>query len=71
MGRHRVWRLMAKMDLEAICKRPGTSQPHPKHPVFLYFLRKMVIDRPSQDWCANIIFVLDKNGFRYLVAIMD
>ena len=29
VGRHRVRRLMAKMGLEAIYKRPRTSQPHP------------------------------------------
>ena len=48
VGRHRVRRLMAKMGLEAIYKRPGTSQPHPQHPVFPYLLRKLHIDRPNQ-----------------------
>ena len=33
-GRHRIRRLMAKMGLEAIYKRPRTSQPHPPHPVY-------------------------------------
>lgn len=42
VGRHRVRRLMAKMGLEAIYKRPRTSQPHPQHPIFTYLLRKMV-----------------------------
>ena len=71
VGRHRVRRLMAKMGLEAIYKRPRTSQPHPQHPVYQYLLRKMVIDRPNQVWCADITFVPVKNGFLYLVAIMD
>mgnify|MGYP000385927669 FL=1 len=71
VGRHRVRRLMAKMGLEAIYKRPKTSQPHPQHPVFPYLLRKMQIDRPNQVWCADITFVPVKNGFLYLVAIMD
>ena len=48
VGRHRVRRLMAKMGLEAIYKRPRTSLPHPQHPVFPYLLRKMQIDRPNQ-----------------------
>lgn len=69
--RHRVRRLMAKMGLEAIYKRPRTSQPHPQHPVYPYLLRKMVIDRPNQVWCADITFMPVKNGFLYLVAIMD
>lgn len=48
VGRHRVRRLMAKMGLETIYKRPRTSRPHPQHPVYPYLLRKMVIDRPNQ-----------------------
>ncbi len=71
VGRHRVRRLMAKMGLEAIYKRPRTSQPHPQHPVFPYLLRKMQIDRPNQVWSADITFVPVRNGFLYLVAIMD
>ncbi|MEL6432654.1 MAG: IS3 family transposase [Pseudomonadota bacterium] len=71
VGRHRVRRLMAKMGLEAIYKRPRTSQPHPQHPVYPYLLRKMQIDRPNQVWCADITFVPVRNGFLYLVAIMD
>ena len=70
-GRHRIRRLMAKMGLEAIYKRPRTSQPHPQHPVYPYLLRKMVIDRPNQVWCADITFIPVKRGFLYLVAIMD
>ena len=71
VGRHRVRRLMAKMGLEAIYKRPRTSQPHPQHPVFPYLLRKMQIDRPNQAWYTDITFVPVRNGFLYLVAIMD
>ena len=71
VGRHRVRRLMAKMGLEAIYKRLRTSQPHPQHPVYPYLLRKMQIDRPNQVWCADITFVPVRNGFLYLVAIMD
>ena len=41
-------RLMAQMGLEAIYKRPRTSQPHPQHPVFPYLLRKLHIDRTNQ-----------------------
>ena len=52
-------------------KRRRTSQPHPQHPVFPYFPRKMQIDRPNQVWCADITFVPVRTGFLYLVAIMD
>lgn len=71
VGRHRVRRLMAKMGLEAIYKRPRTSQRHPQHPVYPYLLRKMQIDRPNQVWCADITYIPMRRGFLYLVAIMD
>lgn len=71
VGRHRVKRLLARMGLETIYKRPRTSQPHPQHPVFPYLLRKMQIDQSNQVWCADITFVPVRNGFLYLVAIMD
>ena len=70
-GRHRVRRLMAKMGLEAIYKRPRTSQPHPQNKVYPYLLRGMTINRPSQVWCSDITFIPVKHGFLYLVAIMD
>lgn len=71
VGRHRVRRLMAKMGLEAIYKRPNTSKAHPQHPIYPYLLRKMEIDRPNQVWCSDITFIPVKHGFLYLVAIMD
>ncbi len=71
VGRHRVRRLMVKTGLEAIYKQPRTSQPHPQHPVFPYLPGKMKVDRPNQVWRADITFVPVRNGFLYLVAIMD
>jgi len=71
VGRHRTRRLMAKMGLEAIYKRPRTSQRHPRHPVYPYLLRRMVIERPNQVWCADITYIPMPKGFLYLVAIMD
>ena len=41
VGRHRVRRLMVRMGLEAIYKRPRTRQPHPQHPVYPDLLRNM------------------------------
>lgn len=70
-GRHRIRRLMRMMGLEAIYKRPRTSQPHASHPVYPYLLKDMTIDRPNQVWCADITFIPVRGGFLYLVAIMD
>lgn len=70
-GRHRVRRLMAKMGLEAIYRRPNTSRPHPQHPIYPYLLRNVEITRPKQAWCSDITFIPVQGGFLYLVAIMD
>ena len=71
VGRHRVQRLMAKMGLEAIYRRPNTSLPHPQHPVYPYLPRNMAITQPNQVWCSDITFIPVRGGFLYLVAIMD
>lgn len=70
-GRHRVRRLMRIMGLQAIYKRPNTSKKHPQHPVYPYLLRNLPITRPNQVWCSDITYIPVKNGFLYLVAIMD
>ena len=71
VGRHRVRRLMRLMGLEAVYKRPRTSQPHPTHRVYPYLLKGMIIDHPNQVWCADITYIPVRRGFLYLVAIMD
>ena len=55
VGRKRIRRLMAKMGLAPIYQRPRTTVPNPEHQIFPYLLREMVIDRPNQVWCADII----------------
>ncbi len=71
VGRHRVRRLMRLMGLEAIYQAPRTSDPHPAHRVYPYLLKRMMIDRPNQVWCADITYIPVQRGFLYLVAIMD
>ena len=59
------------MGLQAIYKGPNTSKKHPQHRIYPYLLRKLAITRPNQVWCSDITYILVKNGFLYLVAIMD
>jgi len=59
------------MGLESVAPKPGTSQPHPEHPVFPYLLRNLVICRPDQVWAADITYTPMAHGFAYLVAIID
>jgi len=83
-GRHRVRRMMnimpcarqamqsiAERGLQAIYKGPNTSKKHPQHRIYPYLLRKLAITRPNQVWCSDITYIPVKNGFLYLVAIMD
>ena len=71
INRKRVRRLMRVMGLEAIYQKPNTSQGHPDHKVYPYLLRGLIIDRPSQVWCADITYIPMARGFVYLVAVMD
>ncbi len=71
VGRKRIRRLMAKMGLAAVYRRPRTSVPHPEHRIYPYLLRGLTIDRPDHVWCADITYIPMRRGFLYLVAIMD
>ncbi len=59
------------MGLQTIYKGPNTSKKHPQHRIYPYLLRKLAITRPNQVWCSDITYIPVKNGFLYLVAIMD
>ena len=67
-GRHRVRRLMRLMRLVPIYQEPNTSNKHPQHKIWPYLLRKRVIDRPNQVWCADITYIPMQRGFLHLVC---
>jgi putative transposase len=71
VGRKRIRRLMAKMGLEPIYRRPRTTIPQPGHRIYPYLLRQMEIERANQVWCADITYIPMRRGFLYLVAVMD
>ena len=57
VNRKRVQRLMRTMGLEAIYRRPRTSQPVPGHKVYRYLLRGVEINRVNQAWTADITYI--------------
>ncbi len=71
VGRSHVRTLMRRMGIEAIYRRPRTSQPHPDHRVFPYLLRGQVVNRPNQVWALDITYIPMRRGFVYLVAVLD
>ena len=66
-----MWRLMRKMGLKAVYPRSKTSKAHPGHLVYSYLLKGLAVDRPNQVWCVDITFIPMRQGFMYLVAVMD
>ena len=71
VNRKRVRRLTRTMGLQAIYRRPRTSQPGPGHKLYPYLLGAMEITMPNQVWAADITYIPMARGFLYLVAIMD
>jgi putative transposase len=71
VNRKRIQRLMRVMGLEALVPKPKTSEPHPEHAVYPYLLKGLKISRPNHVWATDITYIPMKDGFLYLVAIMD
>ena len=67
----RVRRLMRVMGLEAIYPKRRLSRPAPGHRIYPYRLRELAIVRPNQVWATDITYIRLRQGFVYLVAIMD
>lgn len=71
VSRKRVGRLLRLMGLEAVYRKPRTSQPCPGHEVYPYLLRDLEVTRPNQVWATDITYLPMAHGFLYLVAILD
>src|SRR4051794_41709571 len=70
-GRRRVRRVMRKLGLWAVRPKRNTSKRHLGHKVYPYLLRGKTIDRANQVWAADITYIPMRQGFLYLVAIID
>ena len=71
VGRRRVGRLMRKMGIEALYRKPNTSYQHPENPVYPYWLRHLKVERPNQVWAMDITYIPMARGFIYLAAVID
>lgn len=67
----RVRRLMRKMGLEALYPKPKLSLGEKENKVYPYLLKNLKIERVNQVWSIDITYVRLRQGFIYLVAIMD
>lgn len=71
VGRRHVATLMARMGIEALYRRPKTTQKHPSHKVYPYLLRGLTIDRPNVAWALDITYIPMARGFVYLCVVLD
>lgn len=71
VNRKRIARLYRLMDLWAIAPGPHTSKGCKTHKKYPYLLRNLPITRPNQVWGIDITYVPVKNGYMYLIAIID
>ncbi len=71
IGRQRVAKMMKRIGMEAIYRRPNTSKPAPGHKIYPYLLRDLAVERPNQVWAMDITYVPMARGFVYLAAVVD
>ena len=65
-------RLMQRMGIEALYRKPNTSKKHPTMAqVYPYLLRELKIDRANQVWATDITYIPMACGWVYLCAIVD
>ena len=67
----RVTRLMRVMGIETIYRKPNLSRRHPQHKIYPYLLKTMEVVRIHQVWSCDITYIPMKQGFLYLVAVID
>ncbi len=63
VNRKRVQRLMRRMGIEAIYRRPRTTRPDSGHKVYPYLLRNLQIDKVNQVWATDITYIPMARGF--------
>lgn len=71
IGRERVQSLMRRMGLSAIYPKPKLSKKDASHIKYPYLLHNVSIIRPNQVWGTDITYIRLRQGFLYLVAILD
>ena len=67
----RVRRLMRVMGLQAIHPKPWLSKKDDNHKIYPYLLNGVDIKSSNQVWASDITYIRMREGFIYLVAVMD
>ena len=67
----RIRRLYRLMDIRVIYPKKNTSKANKEHKTYPYLLRGLKIERVNQVWATDITWIPMKQGFMYLIAIID
>lgn len=71
INRKAVQRHMREMGIQGICPGPNLSKRNLQHRIYPYLLRNFEIISPDQVWSIDITYIRLKQGWMYLVAIID
>ncbi len=71
VGRRHVTTLMRRMGIQALYRKPNTSNKHPSHKIYPYLLRGLTIERANHVWATDITYIPMACGWVYLCAIVD
>ncbi|MDL2228537.1 IS3 family transposase [Bacteroidales bacterium OttesenSCG-928-K03] len=71
IGKKRVSRLMHKMNIHVVYPKKNTSVSNPQHKIYPYLLCGLRIDKTNQVWETDITYIRMRQGFMYLMAIVD
>lgn len=71
VGKDHIRTLLRRMGLMAVYPKRAISKPHLEHTVYPYLLRDIEITRANQAWSADITYIRLRQGFAYLVVVMD
>jgi putative transposase len=71
VGRRHVKTLMRRMGIEALYRRPRTTNPEPGHKIYPYLLRGKEITLSNQVWAMDITYIPMARGYVYLAVVLD
>jgi putative transposase len=71
IGRDQVRTMMRRMGIEALYRRPNTSELGAGHKIHPYLLRGLALERPNQVWATDITYIPMARGFVYLTVVLD
>lgn len=71
INRKRMHRLMKLINWQTIYREPKTTVINKAHKKYPYLLRNLEITHNNQVWATDITYIPMKQGFMYLMAVLD